>query len=115
MLLTLALSKRFVARSFSSWHPSRFAFILPVKSHTILFNWFAVLLWMGVIFGASTDPLSFPHTSQRFVPSREASVRDVLIDTLGAIFALTAIRAKASLCRQRGTRSLSDLPSGPQN
>ena len=40
---------------------------------------------------------------QLFVPSREASVRDVLIDSAGAILALILIRLAARLRRQRLT------------
>lgn len=40
---------------------------------------------------------------QYFVPSREASVRDVFIDSFGAILALLLIRLAARLRRQRLT------------
>jgi VanZ family protein len=45
--------------------------------------WFALLLCM---FYASTDEFH-----QSFVPSREAAVQDVLLDTCGSAFALLAI------------------------
>jgi VanZ family protein len=48
---------------------------------------------------------------QHFVPTREASVRDVLIDTSGAILALTALWFKSHWRPQRLATAQREVPS----
>jgi VanZ family protein len=61
---------------------------------------------LAVIIYAASDEFH-----QLFVPSREASVRDVLIDTSGAILALSAIWFRAFWQQKRLASALREPPS----
>jgi len=66
------------------WRPLR----KPVQSQAHVWHWPAAgfVLSLVALYAASDE------FHQRFVPSREASVWDVLLDILGAVLALLALR-----------------------
>jgi VanZ family protein len=69
----------------------------PTTGGTYVWRNICLTLIVVVLYAASDE------FHQLFVPSREASVRDVLIDSSGAILALILIRLAARLRRQRLT------------
>jgi VanZ family protein len=83
--------------------------IVRKTAHVTEYAILALLLWRCLRNTPGTHPSDWPHQTalrtllfiilyassdefhQRFVPSRDASVRDVVIDTAGAAFALLLI------------------------